>query len=341
MVTLTAVAEGLRADFPALADACLGAATPQIRNAATLAGNLCQRPRCWYFRSAEFQCLKKGGAECLAKSGENEFHAIFGNDTCAIVHPSAAGVALVALNARIETLAAGGGRTLAAADFFQRPEVDIFAENALKPGELVVEIHVDRPQSLRSAYRKIKQKQAFDWPLADAAVAWRDEGGVAKDVRIVIGSAAPVPWRAKAAEALVEGKKIDAALAAKAGEAALRGRDAARQERLQAADGRRRRPPDAPCVGRASGRDGGARMSAPTGLGGSDAVALDPALRCRHLRTKTMFVATGDWDEHARQHPSTSAAYWCLQVMGPVGPDGQPACLDDCRAGRACFEGED
>ncbi len=223
LVTLTAVAEGLRKDFPALADACEGAATPQIRNAATLAGNLCQRPRCWYFRSSEFQCLKKGGVECLAKSGENEFHAIFGNNTCAIVHPSAAGVALVALNARIETLAASGGRTLLAADFFVRPEVEIFAENALEPGELVVEIHVEKPQGLHSAYRKIKHKQTFDWPLADAAVAWRDAGGAAKDVRIVIGSAAPVPWRAKAAEALVEGKRIDAALAAKAGEAALEG----------------------------------------------------------------------------------------------------------------------
>lgn len=223
LVTLSAVAEGVRADFPALADACEGAATPQIRNAATLAGNLCQRPRCWYFRSSEFQCLKKGGVECLAKSGENEFHAIFGNNTCAIVHPSAAGVALVALNARIETLATGGGRTLAAADFFVHPEVEIFAENVLEVGELVVEIHVEKPQALRSAYRKIKHKQAFDWPLADAAVAWREEGGVAKDVRIVIGSAAPVPWRAKAAEALIEGRKIDGALAARAGEAALEG----------------------------------------------------------------------------------------------------------------------
>ena len=223
LVTLARVADELRGDFPALADACLGAATPQIRNAATLGGNLCQRPRCWYFRSAEFQCLKKGGVECLAKSGENEFHAIFGNNTCAIVHPSAAGVALVALEARIETLAPGGGRTLAAADFFQKPEVDIFTENALKHGELIVEIHVEKPRGLRSAYRKIKQKQAFDWPLADAAVAWRDEGGVAKNVRIVIGSAAPVPWRATAAEALVEGKKIDAALAAKAAAAALEG----------------------------------------------------------------------------------------------------------------------
>ena len=223
LVTLSAVAESVRKDFPALADACEGAATPQIRNVATLAGNLCQRPRCWYFRSSEFQCLKKGGVECLAKSGENEFHAIFGNNTCAIVHPSAAGVALVALNARIETLAASGGRTLLAADFFVRPEVEIFAENALDPGELVVEIYVEKPQGLHSAYRKIKQKQAFDWPLADAAVAWRDAGGAAKDVRIVIGSAAPVPWRAKAAEALVEGKRIDAALAVKAGEAALEG----------------------------------------------------------------------------------------------------------------------
>ncbi|MDL2718409.1 MAG: FAD binding domain-containing protein [Acidobacteriota bacterium] len=223
LVTLSTIASALKADFPALADACEGAATPQIRNAATLAGNLCQRPRCWYFRSAEFQCLKKGGVECLAKSGENEFHAVFGNNTCAIVHPSAAGVALVALNARIETLAPGGGRMLAAADFFVRPEVDIFAENALRPGELVVEIHLEKPQGLRSAYRKIKQKQSFDWPLADAAVSWRAEGGAAKDVRIVIGSSAPVPFRAKAAEALVEGKRIDAALAARAGQAALEG----------------------------------------------------------------------------------------------------------------------
>ncbi len=223
LVTLSAIAEGLKSDFPALADACLGAATPQIRNAATLGGNLCQRPRCWYFRSAEFQCLKKGGVECLAKSGENEFHAVFGNNTCAIVHPSAAGVALLALDAKIETLAAGGGRTLAAVDFFQRPEVDVFAENALRPGELVVEVHLEKPAGLKSAYRKIKHKQSFDWPLADAAVAWRDAGGAARDVRVVVGSAAPVPFRAKAAEALLEGKAVDAALAAKAGAAAIEG----------------------------------------------------------------------------------------------------------------------
>jgi xanthine dehydrogenase YagS FAD-binding subunit len=223
LVTLSRIADELRADFPALADACLGAATPQIRNAATLGGNLCQRPRCWYFRSADFQCLKKGGTECLAKGGENEFHAVFGNNTCAIVHPSAAGVALLALEARIETLAPGGGRTIPAADFFVRPEVDIFSENALKVGELVVEVQVPKPEGLRCAYRKIKHKQAFDWPLADAAVVWRDSAGRATNVRIVVGSAAPVPFRAKAAEALVEGQKVDATLAARAAQAALEG----------------------------------------------------------------------------------------------------------------------
>lgn len=223
LVTLTDVAEKLRASLPALADACEGAATPQIRNAATLAGNLCQRPRCWYFRSADFACLKKGGSECFAQKGENAFHAVFGNHNCAIVHPSAAGVALTAYAARIETLSATGRRTLPIADFFVTPETNIASENSLAAGELITRILVPRHASLKAAYRKIKHKQTFDWPLADAAVSYRDDGGVARDVRIVIGSVAPVPWRVKKAEALVEGHRIDAALAARAGAAATEG----------------------------------------------------------------------------------------------------------------------
>jgi len=223
LATLTEVADGLRADFPALADACEGAATPQIRNAATIAGNLCQRPRCWYFRSADFQCLKKGGSECFARNGENAFHAVFGNGTCAIVHPSAAGVALMAYGATVETLSPSGARSIPVDSFFLRPEEDIGAENALKGSELIVEIVVPRTAGLRSAYRKVKQKQTSDWPLGDAAVAFRDDGGIARDVRIVLGAAAPVPFRAKKAEALVEGKRIDATLAAAAGQAALDG----------------------------------------------------------------------------------------------------------------------
>ena len=222
LVTLAEIAEALRADFPALADACEGAATPQIRNTATLAGNLCQRPRCWYFRSADFACLKKGGSECFAQKGENAFHAVFGNGTCAIVHPSAAGVALMAYGATVETVSPSGPRSIPIETFFVRPETDILAENALRPAELIVEVSVPRG-AVRSAYRKVKQKQTFDWPLGDAAVAYRDDGGVARDVRIVLGSAAPVPFRARKAEAAVEGRKLDAAVALAAGLAAVEG----------------------------------------------------------------------------------------------------------------------
>jgi xanthine dehydrogenase YagS FAD-binding subunit len=223
LVTLTQVAEGLKADLPALAEACEGAATPQIRNAATLAGNLCQRPRCWYFRSSDFTCLKKGGGECFAQNGENVFHAVFGNATCAIVHPSAAGVALLAYGATVETVSPAGARSIPIESFFVGPENDIAAENSLKRSELIVEVVVPKKAGVRSAYRKLKQKQAFDWPLADVAVAWRDDGGTVRDVRIVVGSAAPVPFRSRKAEALVEGKRIDAALAAAAGKAAVEG----------------------------------------------------------------------------------------------------------------------
>ena len=103
------------------------------------------------------------------------------------------------------------------------PEANLFGENSLAEGELVTRIVVPRHASTRAAYRKIKHKQTFDWPLADAAVTYRDDGGVARDVRIVLGSVAPVPWRMKKAEALVEGQRIDAALAARAGAIAIEG----------------------------------------------------------------------------------------------------------------------
>ncbi len=223
LVTLAELAEKLSADFPALAAACAGAATPQIRNAATIGGNLCQRPRCWYFRSADFTCLKKGGRECFALTGENTFHAVFGNMTCAIVHPSASAVALMAYGATVETISPSRRRSIPIEAFFVRPEDEITAENILWPAELIVEIVVPKKPGLRSAYRKLKQKQAFDWPLADVAVAYRDDAGTARDVRIVLGSAAPVPFRSEKAEALVEGKKIDGALAVAAGRAATVG----------------------------------------------------------------------------------------------------------------------
>jgi xanthine dehydrogenase YagS FAD-binding subunit len=214
LVTLATLADDarIRKAAPALADAAAAAATPQIRNLATLGGNLAQRPRCWYFRKEDFHCRRKGGTTCFAIDGQNEMHAVFDNDLCAIVHPSGTATALTALGASFVLKGPKGERTVAIDDFFVRPERDVTRENVLLPGELIVEIRVPVRQA---AYVKLMEKQSFDWPLAEAAVAL---GG---DPRVVLGAAAPVPWRATKAEALIKGRKIDEGLAAQAGRAAL------------------------------------------------------------------------------------------------------------------------
>ncbi|HZX95869.1 MAG TPA: FAD binding domain-containing protein [Myxococcales bacterium] len=217
LVTLATLATDarIRKAAPALADAAGAAATPQIRNAATLGGNLAQRPRCWYFRKEEFHCRRKGGTECFALAGQNEMHAVFDNDLCAIVHPSAAGTALTALGASLVLRGSSGERTVAADDFFVRPSKDITRETVLGPGELIVEVRV--PAGRKSGYVKLMEKQTFDWPLAEAAVA------LGEDPRVVLGAAAPVPWRARQAEAIVRGRDVDEALAAEAAKAAVAG----------------------------------------------------------------------------------------------------------------------
>ena len=217
LVTLATLASDarIRQQAPALADAAAAAATPQIRNAATLGGNLAQRPRCWYFRREDFRCRRKGGSECFAIDGQNEMHAVFDNDLCAIVHPSATGTALTALGASLLLKGPFAERAVAIEDFFVRPEVDVTRENVLRPGELIVEVRI--PAGRRSGYVKLMEKQSFDWPLAEAAVALGD------DPRVVLGAAAPIPWRARTAEALIRGKRVDGALAAQAAEAAVQG----------------------------------------------------------------------------------------------------------------------
>ena len=217
LVTLATLSSDarIRKQAPALADAATAAATPQIRNAATLGGNLAQRPRCWYFRKEEFRCKRKGGTECFAIDGQNEMHAVFDNDLCPIVHPSATGTALTALGASLALKGPEGERTVPIEEFFVRPETDVTRETVLRPGELIVEVRV--PAGRKSGYVKLMEKQSFDWPLAEAAVTLGD------DPRVVLGAAAPVPWRAKAAEALIRGKRVDEALAAQAAEAAVQG----------------------------------------------------------------------------------------------------------------------
>ena len=227
MVTLAGLASDptIRDRYPALADAAGESASPQIRAVATLGGNLLQRPRCWYFRSIEFRCLRKGGGHCYAISGENQYHAIFDNRFCAIVHPSTSATALVALGAEIElTDADGGTRRLLLEDFFVGPDRDVQRENDLKANELLTAVLLPPSSGLRMKHLKLAQKESFDWPLADvAAVLDLAASGACKRASIVLGAAAPTPWRARAAEAVLNGKTIDAEVAAEAGRAALEG----------------------------------------------------------------------------------------------------------------------
>lgn len=210
--------EAVRRSYRALADAAGHAATPHIRNVATIGGNLLQRPRCWYFRNEEFHCLKKGGDHCFAQDGENDYHAIFGNDVCAIVHPSAVAVALVAFGATFEVTGKRGQRQVPAEELYVRPEVDVRREHNVAADELLTAIHIPAPENgSRSAYMKLGEKESFDWPIAEVAVV------LGAKTAVVLGAAAPIPWRAVAAERLLAGSGVTEETARAAARAAVQG----------------------------------------------------------------------------------------------------------------------
>jgi xanthine dehydrogenase YagS FAD-binding subunit len=212
----------VRRRYPALADAAGHAATPQIRNMATLGGNLLQRPRCWYFRNEQFHCKKKGGEICYAQTGENQYHAIFDNEPCAIVHPSGTATALVAYGARLELTGPKGKREVKAEDFFILPKVDVHRENTLGPDEVLTEVRVPPPApGSRAVYIKQGEMESHDWPIAEVAVVMERDGDTCRRASIILGAASPVPHRATEAEDLLRGKRVDEALATKAAEAAL------------------------------------------------------------------------------------------------------------------------
>ena len=211
--------------WPGLSQATGSAATPQIRNMATVGGNLCQRPRCWYFRQEAYPCRKKGGDTCFAQLGENRHHAIFANYTCTSTHPSAVAIPLLAYDARLHILdKTGTERELPLSQFFLTPERDVQREHVLSHDEILTAIVVpSRPEDAGSAYLNFKHKLSFDWPSVEVAVVLQREGVVVRDARIVVGSVAPTPLRVHAAEHVLEGKAIDADLADQAGQAATRG----------------------------------------------------------------------------------------------------------------------
>ena len=215
----------IRTRYRALADAAGASASLQIRHVATIGGNLLQRPRCWYFRSRAHHCARKGGDTCFAFSGENQYHAIFDHNGCAIVHPSTSAAALVAFGVNLElTGKAGAKRRVKLEDFFLLPEIDIQRENDLKPGEIITAVLLpQQPATVRSIHIKHGETESFDWPIADVTVVLDLANGVCRSAAVVLGAAAPVPHRAKAAEAALAGKKIDETVARVAARAALQG----------------------------------------------------------------------------------------------------------------------
>jgi xanthine dehydrogenase YagS FAD-binding subunit len=224
LATLTEIGEHatIQQKYTAISDAADRVATPQIRNMATIGGNLAQRPRCWYFRSEDFHCRKKGGKHCFAQDGENDYHAIFDNRTCAIVHPSGLAIPLVALNARLQITSPKGKRDVLLEDFFISPEQDVTRENVLQPDELITAITVPATDA-RSAYYKQGEKESFDWPIADVAVALTMQGSRCSKASIVLGAAAPRPYRAKDAEAQLANSAIDEGAARKGAQQAIAG----------------------------------------------------------------------------------------------------------------------
>jgi xanthine dehydrogenase YagS FAD-binding subunit len=196
---------------PVVASAVASAATPQVRNVATAAGNLLQRPRCWYYRAEQFHCLKKGGSACFAAEGENKYHAIFGKGPCHIVHPSNLAPALMVCGGVVH-LTGGGRESLPIADLFHMPDRGILDEHNLKPGEVITHITLDAAPS--SGFYAVKEKQSFDWPLAFAAVSLSLNGDTIQSAKVCAGAVAPIPWLLPEVDQALKGVSIkdDAAL---------------------------------------------------------------------------------------------------------------------------------
>lgn len=211
LVTLNELAENemLQKDFPAISQAAGSAASPQLRNVGTLGGNLCQRPRCWYFRG-DFDCLRKGGATCFAMDGENKYHCVVGGDGCYIVHPSDMAVALLALETKLEIYGPGGQRLLPISQFYVLPEDDPTIETVLQPGEIIISVIVpEQPVGSRSVFVKFRERSAWDFAVVSVAAALQVQNGTISSGKIVLGGVAPVPWLDKKLNAALAGTKLD------------------------------------------------------------------------------------------------------------------------------------
>lgn len=227
LVTMDELMENaaIRSDFPALTQAARGITSPQIRAMGTVGGDLCQRPRCWYFRNGYGLLAKDENGRSLVPEGENRYHAILGNDGPAyFVNPSSLAPALVALGAKLQLTGPKGQREVSVAEFFVIPKADGERENVLQPNEVLTQVVIPAAsKGFRNATYEVRHKTALDWPLAAAAVAVKVEGGKVTAGRIVLGHVAPIPWQANDAAKEVVGNTLTESVATKAGEAAMRG----------------------------------------------------------------------------------------------------------------------
>jgi xanthine dehydrogenase YagS FAD-binding subunit len=213
----------VRSEFPSLVTAALGVSSPQIRNMGTVGGDLCQRPRCWYFRNGHGLFAMQDG-KSLVPNGENRYHAIFGANPAYFVSASSLGPALAALGAHVKLVSPSGARTVAVEKFFTIPKTENDREIDLHPNEILTEIVIPSSSaSMKNATYEVRQKEALDWPLATASVALKMSGGKVASARIVMGHVAPTPWAASVAEKSLVGKSIDEASAEHAAAAAVEG----------------------------------------------------------------------------------------------------------------------
>lgn len=203
--------ELLRQRLPMLGQAAEVAATPQLRNMATIGGNLLQRPRCWYFRGAQFPCWLKGGGDCPARDGENQQHALFGGDRCVAAHPSDLAPVLVALDATVRLRGRDGERRVAIGEFFALPTDARRTETTARPDEIVVAVEIPRAAvGARGTFLKAMDRKIWAFALASVAVGVVTDGQRVADARIVLGGVAPIPWRAVSAEAALRGQATSA-----------------------------------------------------------------------------------------------------------------------------------
>jgi xanthine dehydrogenase YagS FAD-binding subunit len=213
MVDLAEHAEVARM-YPAISAAAIEVGTPQIRNQATVGGNLNQRPRCWYYRNEEFVCFKKGGNTCFSISGENQLHAVLGGGPSFIVHPSSLAVPSLAYGATFRLMGPKGERLVPAAEYFTLPTKNLRTENVLAPDEILTHVILPPPGNVKSGHYEVRYKASHDWPIAFATVLVTLSGSTVKSARVVMGAVAPIPWRSRPAEDALVGKTITETTAA-------------------------------------------------------------------------------------------------------------------------------